>query len=84
MAREKATITLDKAKATEARRLTGARSTSEVVDVALTRLLAAERLRRDVQAYTEQPPTDAELAVGDLSVVFELDDADVDYDALYG
>jgi len=84
MAREKATITLDRAKAAEAQRLTGARSTSEVVDIALTRLLAVERLRRDVEAYTGQPLTDGELAVGDLPVSFDLDDADVDYDALYG
>jgi hypothetical protein len=84
MAREKATITLDRAKAAEAQRLTGARSTSEVVDVALTRLLAVERLRRDVEAYTNQPLRDDELAFGDLPVSFDLDDADVDYDALYG
>jgi Bacterial antitoxin of type II TA system, VapB len=84
MAREKATITLDRDKAAEARRLTGARSTSEVVDVALTRLLAVERLRRDVQAYIRRPPTNSELAIGDLPVAFDLDDADVDYDALYG
>jgi hypothetical protein len=52
--------------------------------MALTRLVAAERLRRDVEAYTGQPLTDGELAVGDLPVSFDLDDADVDYDALYG
>jgi hypothetical protein len=84
MAREKATITLDRAKATEVQRLTGAGSTSEAIDLALTRLIAIERLRRDVEAYTGRPLTDAETAVGDLPVAFDLDDADVDYDALYG
>jgi hypothetical protein len=84
MAREKVTITLDRLKASEAQRLTGASSTSEVIDVALTRLLAIEPLRRDVEAYTGQPLTDDELAVGDLPVAFNLDDTDVDYDALYG
>jgi hypothetical protein len=84
MAREKATITLDRAKATEVQRLTGAGSTSEAIDLALTRLITIERLRRDVEAYTGRPLTDAETAVGDLPVAFDLDDADVDYDALYG
>jgi Bacterial antitoxin of type II TA system, VapB len=84
MAREKATITLDRSKAAEAQRLTGARSTSEVIDIALARLLTVERLRRDVRAYTHQPPTAEELAIGDLPVVFDLDDAEIDYDALYG
>jgi hypothetical protein len=84
MAREKATITLDRTKAAEAQRLTGARSTSDVIDIALTRLLAIERLRHDVDVYTRRPPGDDELAVGSLPVAFDLDDADVDYDALYG
>jgi hypothetical protein len=84
MAREKATITLDRSKAAEAQRLTGARSTSEVIDLALTRLLAVERLQRDVEAYTRRRLTDEELATANLPVVFDLEDADVDYDALYG
>jgi hypothetical protein len=84
MARLKATITLDRAKAAEVQRLTGARSTSEAVDLALTRLIAIERLRRDVEAYTGRPLTDAEAVIADLPVAFDLDDADVDYDALYG
>jgi hypothetical protein len=84
MAREKVTITLDRLKAARAQQLTGASSTSEVIDVALTRLLAIERLRRDVEAYTGRPLADDELAVADLPVTFDLGDADVDYDALYG
>ena len=46
--------------------------------------IRAERLRRDVVAYERQPPTDAERALGDQPVVFDLGDDDVDYDALYG
>jgi Arc/MetJ family transcription regulator len=84
MAREKATITLDRAKAAEVQRLTGTRSTSEAIDLALTRVISIERLSRDVEAYTGHPLTDAEAAVGDLPVAFDLDDADVDYEALYG
>ena len=54
------------------------------MSVALTRLLAIERLRRDVEAYSGRPLTDAEVAVGDLPVAFDLDDVEVDHDALYG
>jgi hypothetical protein len=56
-------------------------SSDTTADVALTRLLAIERLRRDVEAYTGQPLTDDESAIGDLPVALNLD---VDYDAMYG
>jgi hypothetical protein len=48
MAREKVTITLDRSKAERARSLLGAASTSQIIDLALERLIRAERLRRDV------------------------------------
>jgi len=63
--------------------LVGGRSMSEVIDVALDRLIQAERLRRDVAAYAKQPPSDDEVALADLPVALDLDDDDVDYDALY-
>lgn len=84
MARQKATITLDRSKADAARALVGAASLSETVDLALTRLIRAEQLRRDVAAYARKPLDEAELAVGDLPVELDLDDAAVDYDRLYG
>lgn len=84
MAREKATITLDRAKVDTARSLIHAASISETVDVALDRLIRSEQLRRDVAAYTTHPPAADELAVTDLPVEFDLDDDEVDYDALYG
>ncbi len=84
MAREKATVTLDREKVEEARRLVGGKSMSSVIDVALDRLIRAERLRRDVESYRRQPLTDAELALGDLPVELDLDDDHVDYDADYG
>lgn len=77
-------MTLDRVKVEEARALIGGRSMSEVIEVALDRLIHAERLRRDVAAYAEQPLTQDELAVADLAVDLDLDDDDVDYDALYG
>ncbi len=84
MARRKTTITLDPAKVDAAVGLTGASSTSSVIDLALDRLIAVERLRRDLIAYGHDAPDDAEIALGTLPVAFDLDDDDVDYDALYG
>jgi len=57
---------------------------SEVIDVALGRLIRTERLRRDVEAYARQPLTEDELALVDLQPSLDLGDDDVDYDALYG
>jgi hypothetical protein len=84
MARQKATVTLDRDKVEQARALIGGRSMSEVIDVALGRLIRAERLRRDVEAYARQPLTEDELALVDLQPSLDLGDDDVDYDALYG
>ena len=84
MAREKATITLDRDKVATATALVGGRSMSEVVDLALDRLIRAERLRRDIEAYGAAPPTEEELVLGSLPVALDLDDDDIDYDALYG
>jgi hypothetical protein len=82
MAKEKVTITLDRAKAEAARGLVGAASTSEVVDIALERLVRGERLRRDVEAYRRTPQTPTEGALADLADPAGLQD-DVDWEALY-
>jgi hypothetical protein len=82
MGKEKVTITLDRTKASQARSLVGARSTSEVIDVALDRLIRAERLQADIAAYQRVPPTDAEVqlaGVGDLSGLGDV----TDWEALY-
>ena len=82
MAKQKVTITLDRAKADEARRLAGLANTSEVIDVALGRLIRAERLRRDIDAYRRLPPADTDLLIalqGDTSGLAD----DTDWDALY-
>lgn len=84
MAKEKATVTLDREKVKEAQTLVSGRSMSDVIDLALDRLIRSERLRRDVAAYARQPPSDEEQAIADLRVVLDLDDDDVDYDAWYG
>jgi hypothetical protein len=84
MVREKATITLDREKVAKAASLVGGVSMSEVIDLALERLIQAEELRRDVAAYRRQRFGDEELAFADLPAQFDLADEDVDYDALYG
>lgn len=84
MAREKATITVDRTKVAMARTLIRAKTISETIDAALDRLIRTEQLRRDVAAYNGMPLTDEELAVTDLPVELDLGDDDVDYDAIYG
>ena len=84
MARQKSTITLDREKVARASALVGTTNMSEVVDIALERLIRAEELRRDVAAYADRPPGDEELPFADLPVEFDLGDDDVDYEELYG
>ena len=76
------TITLDRAKADEARALTGGTSTSEVVDLALDRLIRAERLRRDIAAYRDHPPSSSDDVLALLADGSSLAD-DTDWEALY-
>jgi hypothetical protein len=82
MAKDKATITLDRAKAAAARDLLGVRSTSEVIDVALDRLIRAERLEADVAAYQRVSPTQDEIDLASFNDVSGIVD-DTDWEALY-
>lgn len=82
MAREKVTITLDRQKADSARELSGASSTSDVIDIALDALIRRERLRRDIAAYRRMPTTEGEMALADFADTSGLDD-DTDWEALY-
>jgi hypothetical protein len=82
MAKQKVTITLDHRKAEDARNLVGAGSTSEVIDIALDRLVRSERLRRDVAAYQRMPPTETEQELAALGETTPLAD-DTDWEALY-
>jgi hypothetical protein len=81
MARQKVTITLDRSKAESARSLVGATSTSEVVDIALDRLIRLERLRRDVMAYGRVPPTTSDVELALLAGNVALDETD--WESLY-
>jgi len=82
MAKEKATITLDRAKAATARALLGVNSTSEVIDLALDQLISAERLRADIAAYQRVPPTHDEVVLASLGDTASIAD-DTNWDALY-
>jgi len=82
MAKEKATITLDRAKAAAARALMGVDSTSEVIDIALDQLIRAERLRADITAYRRVPPTEDEVELAAFADANGLGD-NTDWQALY-
>jgi hypothetical protein len=84
MAREKATLTIDREKLERAKSLLAASSLSQAVDVALDRLIHSEQLRRDVAAYAREPLEADEIDVADLPVELDLGDDGVDYDSLYG
>jgi Bacterial antitoxin of type II TA system, VapB len=82
MAKEKVTITIDRAKAALALEVSGARSTSEVVDLALDQLIRTERLRSDIAAYQGSPPTADEVELALLADTSGLAD-DTDWELLY-
>jgi hypothetical protein len=84
MAREKATVTIDRDKLERARALIQVRTMSETIDVALDRLIRGEQLRLDVAAYAREPLTADELELANLPLDLDLDDDDIDYEALYG
>jgi hypothetical protein len=82
MAKQKVTITLDRAKADEARSLAGVATTSEVIDLALGWLIRAERLRRDIDGYRRLPPTDTDVVLALLADSSGLED-ETDWEGLY-
>jgi hypothetical protein len=82
MAKEKVTISLDRRKAGWARDLLAARSTSEVIDIALDRLIEAERLQRDLAAYRRIPPDRSEETIALLADSSGLGD-ETDWEAVY-
>jgi Bacterial antitoxin of type II TA system, VapB len=84
MAKYKTTITVERRKVEEARRLTGAASTSAAIDLALDRLIRSERLRRDITAYTGTPPTEAEVVLATITPSWSDLADETDWDALYG
>lgn len=84
MAKTKVSVTLDPAKLAQARALVGAPTVSELVAVALDRLIAAELDGRHVAGYLRHPPDEDEdswaEAPRDPSAIAD----NVDWAALYG
>ncbi len=62
--------------------MVGAASTSEVIDLALDRLIRAERLRADIAAYRRQPETEDEVALASFADTSSLADG-TDWETLY-
>ena len=84
MAREKATITVDRAKLEQVRALTGAASASQAIDIALGQVIRLDRIRNDIAAYQKHPSSDEEIGLALLRPDWsDLDDV-TDWDALYG
>lgn len=81
MAKEKATITVDREKLSEAVALLGAPSASGAIDIALSELIRRHRLRNDLKAYAATPPSSEEVALGDLSPDWDDLADDTDWDA---
>ena len=82
MAKEKTTISLNRAKAETARTLICARTISDAIDAALDRLIYDEEVRRSVEAYQAVPQTAEEIAITDRPHP-PLDDDGVDWRAVY-
>lgn len=82
MARERATITVDRSKVRVAQHLIGAPPMAATVDFALDRLIQAEPLRSDVRVYQAASPMDCDREPAATGSFDDLDD--VDWDLLYG
>lgn len=83
MAKEKATITVDRATVIEVQRLSGVSGTSAAIDLALREFIRAERIRRDVAAYRGTEVTAAEIALATVDHDWSHLSDDTDWDALY-
>jgi len=84
MAKTKASVTVDPVKVAQARQLLGATTLSEVIDVALDRLIVGELERRHVAGYLRRPPEGDEEAWAEVERdPSEIAD-EVDWAGLYG
>lgn len=84
MSKSKASVSLDPAKVAQARELFGGRTLSEVIDIALARLILGELEQRHVAGYLRLPPDRDENSWAELERnPTEIAD-DVDWADLYG
>jgi hypothetical protein len=84
MARDKATITVDRVKLEQVRALTGASSASQAIDLALAEVIRLDRVRKDIAAYRRQPSSDDEIGLAQRRPGWSDVDDDTDWDAVYG
>jgi len=84
MSKTKASVSLDPVKVAQVRELLGGLTLSQVIDIALERLIVGELERRHVAGYLRQPPDHDEVAWAEV----ERDPSgiadDVDWADLYG
>ena len=83
MAREKTTITLDRAKAECARTLVNAKSVSVAIDLALDRLIFEARVQQDVAAYRARSQGAEEVAIARRQPRRQLDEDPTDWETFY-
>lgn len=84
MAKTKASVSLDPVKVAQARQLLGGPPLSEVIDIALERLILGELERRHIAGYLSQPPDHDEVAWAEVERGPSGIADDVDWAALYG
>lgn len=83
VAKEKTSITIDRGKVDEVRRLTGAPTTSAAVDLALRETIRLLKVRNDIEAYLAIPETGEELAIARADHDWSDLADDTDWEALY-
>ncbi len=84
MSKTKASVSLDPAKVAQARELLGSPTLSEVIDIALARLILGELERQHVAGYLRQPPDHDEDAWAEVERNPSGITDDVDWANLYG
>lgn len=84
MAKTKASVSLDPIKVAQARELLGGPTLSEVIDIALERLILGELERRHVAGYLQHPPNHDEDAWAEVERNQSGIVDDVDWADLYG
>lgn len=83
MALRKTTVTINREDLQYATRLTGARSASEAIRIALRELIRSRQLRQDIAAYRGTPATEEEVAWAAAESAGEDLADDTDWEALY-
>lgn len=84
MSKTKASVSLDPTKVAQARELLGAPTLSELIDIALDRLIVDELERRHAAGYARQPPDHDEDAWAEVQRDPLGIADDVDWARLYG